>query len=258
MAVLNWISVAMWYSYWPLLTPESPSVFFPMPSEYFFCPDCHSFPTHIKILTQSFLLWWQGSGSYWCKAQLFPPIEICQSMLTADITVYYLNLVLVTHPCFSLASLYGKAVQTYCKAVLFLCSLKSSAGCRLMAKWHGFLSVHIKGQTVPGHCVGRQGLGWLTESLPCHNVLRPFGFVQNKVCSCSLKSEDSVVLRGLHWSQIHLVRSLAEVRRHVDRVFGLCSASMLATCSKGAVGFFQNLSCMLMDLRILSSLRLRN
>lgn len=105
MAVLNWVSVAMWYSYWPLLIPESPSVFYPVPSEFFFCPDCHSFPTHIRILTQSFLLGWQGSGSYWCKAQLFPPIEICRSMPTADIPVYYLNLVLVTHPCFSLAVL---------------------------------------------------------------------------------------------------------------------------------------------------------
>lgn len=105
MAVLNWVSVAMWYSYCPLLIPESPSVFFPMPPAFFFCPDCHSFPTRIRILTQSFLLGWQGSGSYWCKAQLFSPIAICRSTPTEDITVYYLNLVLVTHPCFSLAGL---------------------------------------------------------------------------------------------------------------------------------------------------------
>lgn len=37
----------------------------------------------------------------------------------------------------------------------------------------------------------------------------------------------------------------------MDRVFGLCSASVLATHSRRAVGFFQNLSCMLMDLRII-------
>lgn len=36
MVVLNWVSVAMWYSYWPLLIPESPSVFFPMPPDFFF------------------------------------------------------------------------------------------------------------------------------------------------------------------------------------------------------------------------------
>lgn len=35
MAVLNWVSVAMWYSYCPLLIPESPSVFFPMPPAFF-------------------------------------------------------------------------------------------------------------------------------------------------------------------------------------------------------------------------------
>lgn len=115
MAVLNWVSVAMWYSYWPLLIPESPSVFFLVPSEFFFfCPDCHSFPTQIKILTQSFLLGWQGSDTYQCKSQLFPPIEICQSTPTADITVYYLNLVLVTHPCFSLAAL----VRQSCASLL--------------------------------------------------------------------------------------------------------------------------------------------
>lgn len=43
----------------------------------------------------------------------------------------------------------------------------------------------------------------------------------------------------------------------MDSVFGLCFSSMLATCSRGALGFFQNLSCMLMGLGILSSSKLK-
>lgn len=122
--------------------------------------------------------------------------------------------------------MYGEAVQAYCKAVLFPCSLKSSAGCRLMAKWHGFLSVHVKGQIVPGQCVGMQGQGWLKEPLPHHDVLCPFCFMQSKVCSRFLKSGDSVVLRGPHWSQIHLIGFLAQEKSART----MCLACVLPPC----------------------------
>lgn len=100
----------------------------------------------------------------------------------------------------------SKAVWADCKAILFPCSLKSSAGCRLMAKWHGFLSAHVKGQTVPGHCVGMQGWGWLKEPFPHHDVLCPFGFTRSKATHApALCSHRTLVLRGTHCPQIHLV-----------------------------------------------------
>lgn len=35
MLALNWVSVVTWCSYWPLLIPESPSVLFSMPPEFY-------------------------------------------------------------------------------------------------------------------------------------------------------------------------------------------------------------------------------
>lgn len=106
--------------------------------------------------------------------------------------------------------MYREVVQAYCEAELFFCSLKSSASSRLMAKWHGFWSVHTKGQTVPGRCVGTQGWGWLGKLLPHPGDLCPSSFMQGKACSCSLKSENAVVLTGPLWLQIHLIGPLAQ------------------------------------------------
>lgn len=154
--------------------------------------------------------------------------------------------------------MHREVVQAYCEAVLFFSSLKSSASSRLMAKWHGFLSVHTKGQTVPGHCVGMQGWGWLRKLLPHHGDLCPSSLMQSKPCSCSLKSENAVVLTGPLWLQIHLIGPLAQEKSSQTACLACVKPPRLLHALRRATCFFKKLFCTLRGLRVLSSSELRS